>query len=157
MVEDLQQHWPSEIEINDSWDTSQAFDRIVKCHSIPALTKYIQSCSLICVPDIDGWRMKNLFQCISLSYDPREKLRIGKNNVMQEQCVNQTSRVSCPAVVVGLIERGTVQRPPHGASLAWRRSRIFFCGYLVAISFPNRIDVWGRLCTHLEAQNPMRK
>ena len=70
MGEDLQQHWPSEIEINDSWDTAQAFERIVKYHSIPALTKYIRSCSLLCAPDIDGWRMKNLLQRIFLSSDP---------------------------------------------------------------------------------------
>jgi len=30
MGEDSPQHWSSEIEINDSWDTAQAFDRIVK-------------------------------------------------------------------------------------------------------------------------------
>jgi hypothetical protein len=33
MGEDLSQHRPSEIEINGSWDTQQAFERIVKCHS----------------------------------------------------------------------------------------------------------------------------
>jgi hypothetical protein len=67
MGKDLPQHWPSEIEINGPWDTAQAFDRIVKYHSIPALTKYIRSCSLL---DIDGWRMKNLLQRIFLSSDP---------------------------------------------------------------------------------------
>ena len=71
------QHWPSDIEINDSWDTPQAFERIVKCHSIPALTKYIRSCSFLCASDIDGWRMKNLFQRIFLSSDPdNEDLKV---------------------------------------------------------------------------------
>ena len=69
--EDLPQHWPTGIEINEVWDTPQAFERIVKYHSIPALTKYIRSCSLQSAPDIDGWRMKNLLQRIFLSSDPR--------------------------------------------------------------------------------------
>ena len=60
MGEDSPQHWPSKIEIDESWDTPEAFESIVKFHSIPALTKYIRSCSLLCAPDIDGWRMKNL-------------------------------------------------------------------------------------------------
>ena len=47
----------------------------MKCHSIPALTKYIRSCSLLSVPDIDGWRMKNLFQRIFLSPD-NEDLKV---------------------------------------------------------------------------------
>ena len=38
MGDDLPQHWPSEIEIHESWDTPQAFERIVKFHSVPALT-----------------------------------------------------------------------------------------------------------------------
>ncbi len=70
MGADSTQHWPSEIEINDSWDTQQALERIIKYHSIPALTKYIRSRSLLSTPDIDGWRMKNLFQRIFLSSDP---------------------------------------------------------------------------------------
>ena len=40
------------------------------------------------------------------------------------------------------------------ASCSGRRRRCgaaeFFFGYLVAISFPNRIDVWGKLCTHFD-------
>ena len=35
------EHCPPDIEINDSWDTPQTFERIVKCHSTTALTKYI--------------------------------------------------------------------------------------------------------------------
>ncbi len=66
---DSPQHWPSKIEIDESWDTPEAFERILKFHSIPALTKYIRSCSLLCAPDIDGWRMKNLLQRIFLSSD----------------------------------------------------------------------------------------
>ena len=48
-----------------------------------------------------------------------------------KQCVKQSSRGSCQPIVEGLMEGGTVQRPPE----ALRRSRFFF-GYLVAISFP---------------------
>jgi hypothetical protein len=70
MGEDTPQHWPSEIDKYESWDTPEASERIVKFHSIPALTKYIRSCSLLCAPDIDGWRMKNLLQRIFLSSDP---------------------------------------------------------------------------------------
>ena len=62
MSEDLPEHWPSEIEISDLWNTQDAFERILKFHSMPALTKYIRSRSLLCAPDIDGWRMKDLFQ-----------------------------------------------------------------------------------------------
>jgi hypothetical protein len=62
MGADSTQHWPTEIEINDAWDTQQALERIIKYHSIPALTKYIRSRSFLSAPDIDGWRMKNLFQ-----------------------------------------------------------------------------------------------
>jgi hypothetical protein len=77
MGEDMSQHCPSEIEINDSWDTSQAFENIVKYHPIPALTKYIRSSSPLCSPDIDGWRMKNLLQSIFLSSDPdNEDLKV---------------------------------------------------------------------------------
>jgi hypothetical protein len=67
----------SEIEIDESWDTPEEFERIVKFHFIPALTKYIRSCSLLCVPDINGWRMKNLLQRIFLSSDPdNEDLKV---------------------------------------------------------------------------------
>jgi hypothetical protein len=45
-----------------------------------------------------------------------------------------------------LIEGDTVHRAPE----TLRHSRNFFFGYLVAISFPNRIDVFARLCTHFE-------
>jgi hypothetical protein len=72
MGEDLPQHWPDE-----SWDTPKAFERIVKFHSIPALTKCIRSFSLLCAPDIDGCRMKNLLQRIFLSSDPdNEDLKV---------------------------------------------------------------------------------
>jgi hypothetical protein len=73
MGEDLPQHWSSEIEINDSWDTVQVFERIVKYHTIPVFTKYIRSYSLLCAPDIDGWRMKNLLHRIFLSSDPENE------------------------------------------------------------------------------------
>ena len=53
--EDSPQHWPSETEIYESWDTPQALERIIKYHSITALTKYIRSRSLLSAPDIDGW------------------------------------------------------------------------------------------------------
>ncbi len=77
MGDDLPQHWPSEIEIDESWDTPEAFERIVKLNSIPALTKYIRSCSFLCAPDMDGWRMKNLLQRIFLSSDPdNEDLKV---------------------------------------------------------------------------------
>ena len=66
---DSTHHWSTEIEINDSWNTQQTFERITKYHSIPALTKYIRSRSLLSAPDIDGWRMKNIFQHIFLSSD----------------------------------------------------------------------------------------
>jgi hypothetical protein len=52
-----------------SEQTQQALERIIKFHSIPALTKYIRSRSLP-ISDIDGWRMKNLLQRIFLSSDP---------------------------------------------------------------------------------------
>ncbi len=54
MGADSTQHWPTEIEINDAWNTQPAHDRIIKYHSIPALTKYIRSRSLLSAPDIDG-------------------------------------------------------------------------------------------------------
>jgi hypothetical protein len=77
MGADSTQHWPTEIEINDAWDTQQALERIIKYHSIPVLTKYIRSRSLLNDPDIDGWRMKNLFQQIFLSSDPdNEDLKV---------------------------------------------------------------------------------
>ena len=50
---DSTQHWTSEIEINESWDTQQVLERIIKYHSIPTLTKYIRSHSLLSAPDID--------------------------------------------------------------------------------------------------------
>jgi hypothetical protein len=52
-------------------------DRVVKFHTISALTKYIRSCSFLCAPDIDGWRLKNLLQRIFLSSDPdNEDLKV---------------------------------------------------------------------------------
>ena len=38
MGADLPEHWPSEIEINELWNTQDAFERILKFHSIPALS-----------------------------------------------------------------------------------------------------------------------
>jgi hypothetical protein len=73
MGEDLPQHWPSKIEMDESWDTPETFERIVKFHSIPSLTNYIRSCSLQCDPDIDGWKMKNLLQRIFLCSDPENE------------------------------------------------------------------------------------
>ena len=68
MGEDLPEHWPSEIEISELWNTREAFEKILKFHSISALTKYIRSRSLLCAPDIDGWRINyfDLFQRIFL-------------------------------------------------------------------------------------------
>ena len=57
------------------------------------------------------------------------------------QRVKQTFRVSCPPLNEGGSEGGTVHRPPE----AWWHSRFCFFSHLVAISFPNRIDVWVRL------------
>ena len=77
MGDDSPQHWPSEQEINALWETDQASDRILKHHSIPALTKYIRARSLLSAPDIDGWRMKKLLQRIFLSSDPdNEDLKV---------------------------------------------------------------------------------
>ena len=67
---DVSQHWPTEIEINVLWNTQDAFEKLLKFHSITALTKYIQSRPPLCATDIDGWRMKDLFQRIFLSSDP---------------------------------------------------------------------------------------
>ena len=38
MGEDLPEHWSSEIEISDLWNTQDAFERILKFHSIPTFT-----------------------------------------------------------------------------------------------------------------------
>ncbi len=70
MGEDVPQHWPTENEINELWNTQDAFEKLLKFHSITALTKYIRSRPLLCAADIDGWRMKDLFQRIFLSSDP---------------------------------------------------------------------------------------
>ena len=70
MGEDVPQHWPTESEINELWNTQVAFEKLLKFHSITALTKYIRSRPLLCATDIDGWRMKDLFQRIFLSSDP---------------------------------------------------------------------------------------
>jgi len=70
-------------------------------------------------------------------------------------CVKQTSRVSCQPIIQGLIPGlipgDTVQRPPEDTGGGLAAQLKFFLVPLVAISFPNRIDVWGRLCTHFEA------
>ena len=70
MGEDVPEHWPTGIEINELWNTQDAFERILKFNSVTALTKYIRSKPLLCAPDIDGWRIKDLFQRIFLSSDP---------------------------------------------------------------------------------------
>ena len=70
MGEDVPEHRPIEIEINEQWNTQDAFERIRKFHSVTAFTKYIRSKLLLCAPDIDGWRIKDLFQRIFLSSDP---------------------------------------------------------------------------------------
>ncbi len=53
------------------------------------------------------------------------------------QCVKQTSRMRCQRLNEGGSTCDTTQRPPE----VWRRIRFFVFGYLVVISFPNRIDV----------------
>jgi hypothetical protein len=68
-------------------------------------------------------------------YDPLKGIHNPRS--ARDQCVEQTSRGSCQPVVEGLIED------------------LFFVGCLVPISFPNRIDVWGRLCTDFEVANVM--
>ena len=70
---DMTEHWSSKIEISDLCNTEEAFERVLKFHSIPALTKYIRSRSLLCAPDIDDWRIKDLFQRIFLSTDPENE------------------------------------------------------------------------------------
>ncbi len=77
MVEDLSEHWTSEIDISVIsvlWNTQDVFERILKFHSTPVLTKFIRSRSLLCVPDIDDRRMKNLFQRIFLSSEPENEV-----------------------------------------------------------------------------------
>ena len=53
MGEDVPEHWPTEIEINELWNTQDAFEKLLKFHSITALTKYIRSRPLLCATDID--------------------------------------------------------------------------------------------------------
>ena len=69
MGENMSEHWSSEFEINELWNTQDVFERLLKFHSIPTLTKYIRSKPLLCATDIDGWRIKDLFQRIFLSSD----------------------------------------------------------------------------------------
>ena len=57
------------------------------------------------------------------------------------QCVRQTSKISYPPVFWKLTPCNGIRRP-CGAS-------DFFFGYLVAISFPDLVDIWGRL-SHFE-------
>jgi hypothetical protein len=60
------------------------------------------------------------------------------------QCGKQTCRVSCQSLSEGLIEWVPGHRPPHVC-----RCGQFFFLFLSSdnrVSFPNRIDVWGRLC-----------
>ena len=70
---DLPEHWQTDIEINESWNTQDEFERILKFHFVTALTKYIHSNLLLCAPDIDVWRIKDLIQCIFLSSDPENE------------------------------------------------------------------------------------
>ncbi len=73
MGEDVSENWPTEIEINELWNTQDEFEKLLKFHSITALTKYIRSRPLLCATDIDGWRMKDLFQSIFLPSDPENE------------------------------------------------------------------------------------
>jgi hypothetical protein len=70
MDKDLSEHWISDFEISQMWNTQEAFEKTIKFHSVSTLTKYNGSRSLLCVPDIDDWRMKDLFQRIFSSSDP---------------------------------------------------------------------------------------
>ena len=70
----MSEHWPTEIEINELWNTQDAFEKLLKFHSITTLTKYIRSRPLLCATDIDGWRMKDIFQRIFLSSDPENEV-----------------------------------------------------------------------------------
>ena len=55
MGEDVPEHWPTEIEINELCNTQDAFEKLLKFHSITALTKYIRSRPLLCATDMmDG-------------------------------------------------------------------------------------------------------
>jgi hypothetical protein len=40
MGEDLFDHWLSEIEISEMWNTQEVFERKLKFHSIPTVTTY---------------------------------------------------------------------------------------------------------------------
>ena len=82
-------------------------------------------------------------------YDPLKGIHNPRS--ARDQCVEQTSRGSCQPLIEGVIGRGTAQRPLE----ALRPILNFFLGYLVAISFPIEFDVWGRLCTHVEAAKVM--
>ncbi len=93
MGEDVSEHWPTEIEINEFWNPQDAFEKILKFHSITALTKYIRLRPLLCVTDIDEWRMKDLFQRIFLSSDP-ENLVNPSRNWSTIACIYRCSRVS---------------------------------------------------------------
>ncbi len=89
MGDDRSEHWSSEIEIRDLWNTQEAFERVLKLHSIMVLTKYIRSISLLCSPDINVWRMKDLFQRIFLSTDPDMYWHLPK---FQEEHVRHLSK-----------------------------------------------------------------
>jgi hypothetical protein len=64
-----------------------------------------------------------------------ESMHLVLRRLSPKQCVNQSSRGSCPPVSGGVIRRGNVQRPPE----ALRRSRIFFRRLLRIDQFSYRI------------------
>jgi hypothetical protein len=59
--DDPPQHWPSDDEILEFWNTPEAEERARKYHSIVALFKYIRSGPLLFASDVDGWRIKTNF------------------------------------------------------------------------------------------------
>jgi hypothetical protein len=74
---------------------------------IPTLTKYIRSCSLLCVPDIDGRRMKNVLHRIFLSSDPdNEDLKVLAYDCLYIPCKN---RVGASVVSFRLISGDGLQ------------------------------------------------
>ncbi len=50
---------------DELWNILEAVEKMPKFHSIPELTKYIRSRSLLCAFDIDGWRMKTYYSVFS--------------------------------------------------------------------------------------------
>jgi hypothetical protein len=66
-------------------------------------------------------------------------------------CVKQTLRVRCPPLNWGGGQGDWAQ----GLRRPLRAAEFIFFEFLVAISFPIEVDVWGRLCTHFEAAKVM--